>query len=159
MFGQVMGALNDTIHGGDGNDLIMAGGGGDWIYGGRGDDIMYGLGGNGVTYSSDADTFWWLRGDAGGNAVDVIRDFNAMNIKDTINIHDLLEGYFSGDDISEWVKITNNYTASQDGNRSGSLITIDVDGAGARTETQYIFLTNTTLDTVENLVQQGVLVV
>jgi hypothetical protein len=37
----------------------------------------------------------------------------------------LLRGIFSGDDISEWVKITNNYTAPQDGNRNGSLITID----------------------------------
>jgi hypothetical protein len=156
MFGELMGGGADVIHGGAGNDYIMAGNGNDTIYGGQGNDIIYGrsytfvmpLDDNPSTWNNE--TFVWLSGDAGTTgAVDIIRDFsNATYSRDHLNISELLQGY-SGSNLSSWVTSityeTLNEAGGWDAGRSGTKIVIDVDGAGAGTVTQTIFLTDVDL--------------
>jgi len=168
LFAQDQGAGNDQIHGGAGNDLIMGMVGNDLIVGGTGNDIMYGRGGGYERrVMEDADTFLWQRGDAGtqGAALDVIRDFGGDGIADHLDIQGLLEGYVAGNHLKDWVSVQTGVTApagarGSDVGATGTLITIDVDGAGAGTTMQQIFLTGVDLDTnVNNLVNTGVLIV
>ncbi|OZI65626.1 hypothetical protein [Bordetella genomosp. 1] len=168
LFAQAQGAGNDHIYGGAGNDLIMGMVGNDLIVGGTGNDIMYGRGASFAKPAmEDADTFLWQRGDAGkqGTALDVIRDFGGDGIADHLDIQGLLEGYVAGHDLKDWVSVQTGVTApagarGSDVGATGTLITIDVDGAGAGTTVQQIFLTGVDLDTnVNNLVNTGVLIV
>ncbi|WP_422909888.1 Ig-like domain-containing protein [Pseudomonas sp. MAC6] len=80
----------DLLIGGDGNDVIFGNAGNDTIVGGRGNDTLWG--------GSGADTFVWKAGDlnsAGGN--DVIKDFTMTGTsRDTIDLHDLLQGENDG---------------------------------------------------------------
>jgi uncharacterized repeat protein (TIGR02059 family) len=168
MFTQTMGAGNDNIYGGMGNDYIMGGNGNDAIYGGQGNDIMYGRGGGAVS-GRDADTLVWQRGDAGVGALDVVRDFSTG---DVLDISGLIQGYTEGtSNLSQWVTVQTGVTGaslvtkgivsgSWDANQTGTLLTIDVDGAGTGSVKQYIFLPGATLDTnVETLKDNGIVAV
>nr|CBA28119.1 hypothetical protein Csp_A05690 [Curvibacter putative symbiont of Hydra magnipapillata] len=167
LFTQTMGTGNDILYGGSGNDYIMGGNGDDVITGGQGNDIMYGRGG-GALSGTDNDTFVWQRGDAGptntSTALDIVRDFTAWNgsVGDKLNLTQLLEGYTSGGStLTDWVKSISTGVAgssltsqgvvagSWDASQTGTLITIDVDGIGAGSATQYIFLAGTTLSTTD----------
>jgi Ca2+-binding RTX toxin-like protein len=139
------------VVGWDGDDTIMAAGGYDTIIGGAGADTMTGGGGD--------DTFVWLAGDmAGTNAdhsdydnpeytgplFDVITDFNQNEIldgdglrtgeydSDTLDISDLLIEYEEGDDLNEWVKVTN------DG--FNTLVQVDIDGTANDVDFQDLVL-------------------
>jgi Ca2+-binding RTX toxin-like protein len=164
LFTQTMGTGDDVIYGGNGSDYVMAGNGNDTIYGGAGNDIMYGRGGNALS-GSDNDTFVWQRGDAGtAAALDIVRDFTAWNgtTGDRLNITQLLEGYTAGaSNLAQWVKSIQTgvtgaslvgsgvISGSWDASQTGTLITIDVDGAGGGTVTQRIFLASTTLSSTD----------
>ena len=175
MFTQDIGQGNDVINGGSGNDYIMAGGGNDTITGGRGSDIMYGRGGSGrfdgqnLSGINDNDVFVWKRGDATGGAVDVIRDFEIWDGAngDKLDLSQLLEGYNKdSSDVSQWIiDIRNNTTQADamgwDAGKTGTAITIDVDGNGPGTNSQIIFLTNTNgLSTdIHTLISNGTIIV
>jgi len=96
----------------------------------------------------DNDTFVWNAGDAVVNSVDVIKDFSAWNGTrgDKLDISKLLtNGYNSSSStLSQWVSITNNSTNDRPSGVSSpntnTKIVIDIDGAGAGTVTQTIWL-------------------
>ena len=110
------------------------------VVGGQGNDTMTGGAAN--------DTFTWFAGDAGATgAVDIVKSFTPWNAGagDKINISKLLSGYSGGNNLSEWVTSITNNVASPDrptGVSSGTnaKIVIDVDGTGAGTVTQTIWL-------------------
>lgn len=175
MFTQDIGQGNDVINGGAGNDYMMGGGGNDTITGGRGNDIMYGRGGNGwfngqfLSGINDNDVFVWKRGDAVGSAIDVIRDFKIWDGTngDRLDLSQLLEGYNKDtSDISQWVIGIRNTTTQAgtmgwDAGKTGTAITIDVDGNGPGTNSQTIFLTNTNglSADIHTLISNGTIIV
>lgn len=175
LFSQNIGQGNDTILGGASDDYIMAGGGNDTIIGGHGNDIMYGRGGSGwfngqnLTNVNDNDLFIWKRGDADGSAIDVIRDFQIWDGAqgDRLDISQLLEGFNkTTSDISQWViSIRNNTTQvgalGWDAGKTGTTITIDVDGNDPGTNGQTIFLTNVNgISTdINTLISNGTIIV
>jgi hypothetical protein len=167
MFTQRMGAGDDFIDGGAGNDVIMGGLGNDTIIGGTGNDVLYGRGGSARRPDDlDNDTFVWQRHDAGpSGAVDVIRDFGTTEgDQDRLQILNLLEGRTGSEtDLSAWIRILDRVqapagAAGSDVGAIGTLITIDIDGAGAGRVTQQIFLTGVSLPTtdVNALIAQGI---
>ncbi|RZI55822.1 MAG: type I secretion C-terminal target domain-containing protein, partial [Rubrivivax sp.] len=168
MFTQAMGRGDDLIDGGGGNDVIMGGNGNDRISGGTGNDVMYGRGGS-TASGTDNDVFIWGRHDAGPNgAVDVIRDFGrSANNNDQLDVHALLEGRNgAGDQLAQWIQVISDASAppglaGADATAKGTLVVIDIDGAGPQHVMQQIFLSGTSLPTtdVNALIQQGVLIV
>ena len=150
-------ARDEFILGTAGNDTIAGGGGNDVLYGRRGGD------------ATDSNLFVWNHGDAGPDgAVDRIGDFVQWNgtAGDRIDLTRLLEGYRSGvSDLSEWITsiatgATVRSAAGGDASQTGTLITIDIDGVGAGTATQQIFLTNVALSSTDlaTLQSSGVIV-
>ena len=157
--------LDDSLTGTTGSDLLIGGNGNDTIRGGQGNDVLYGLG-SGITQGLDNDIFVWGSGDAGLGASDVIRDFTAWNgtSGDKLDLTALLVGYQAGtSDISQWISVQNEVTlpgaTGWDVGKTGTLLTIDIDGAGAGTATQTIFLENVSLTTTNpnQLVSGGVI--
>ena len=157
--------LDDSLTGTTGSDLLIGGNGNDTIRGGQGNDVLYGLG-SGLTQGLDNDIFVWGSGDAGLGASDVIRDFTAWNgtSGDKLDLRALLVGYQAGtSDISQWISVQNEVTlpgaTGWDVGKTGTLLTIDIDGAGAGTATQTIFLENVSLTTTNpnQLVSGGVI--
>lgn len=149
-------ATSDLLIGGDGNDIIR---------GGQGNDVLYGHS-SGAAQGVDNDTFVWGAGDAGSGASDVIRDFTAWDgtSGDRLDISALLVGYQAGSsDISQWISVQNDVTlpgaTGWDAGKTGTLLTIDIDGAGAGTITQTIFLENASLTTTNpnQLISGGVI--
>jgi Ca2+-binding RTX toxin-like protein len=157
--------LDDSLTGTTGSDLLIGGNGNDTIRGGQGNDVLYGLG-SGIAQGLDNDIFVWGSGDAGLGAADVIRDFTAWNgtSGDKLDLKALLVGYQAGtSDISQWISVQNDVTlpgaTGWDVGKTGTLLTIDIDGAGAGTVTQTIFLENVSLTTTNpnQLVSGGVI--
>jgi hypothetical protein len=157
--------LDDSLTGTTGSDLLIGGYGNDTIRGGQGNDVLYGLG-SGITQGLDNDIFVWGSGDAGLGATDVIRDFTAWNgtSGDKLDLTALLVGYQAGtSDISQWISVQNGVTlpgaTGWDVGKTGTLLTIDIDGAGAGTVTQTIFLENVSLTTTNpnQLISGGVI--
>ncbi len=157
--------LDDSLTGTSGSDLIIGGDGNDIIQGGQGNDVLYGHG-SGVAQGLDNDIFVWGSGDAGPGASDVIRDFTAWNgtSGDKLDLRALLVGYQAGtSDISQWISVQNEVTlpgaTGWDAGKTGTLLTIDIDGAGAGTVTQTIFLENVSLTTTNpnQLISGGVI--
>jgi Ca2+-binding RTX toxin-like protein len=159
--------LDDSLTGTTGSDLLIGGNGNDTIRGGQGNDVLYGLG-SGIAQGLDNDIFVWGSGDAGlgAGAADVIRDFTAWNgtSGDKLDLKALLVGYQAGtSDISQWISVQNDVTLPDatgwDVGKTGTLLTIDIDGAGAGTVTQTIFLENVSLTTTNpnQLVSGGVI--
>jgi Ca2+-binding RTX toxin-like protein len=157
--------LDDVLTGTSEADLMIGGNGNDNIRGGQGNDVLYGHG-SGVAQGADNDTFVWGTGDAGLGAIDVIRDFTAWNgtSGDKLDLSALLSGYQAGtSDISQWISVQSGVTlpgaAGWDVGKTGALLTIDLDGAGAGTVTQTIFLQNASLTTTSpnQLVSSGVI--
>jgi hypothetical protein len=149
-------ATSDLLIGGDGNDIIR---------GGQGNDVLYGHS-SGAAQGVDNDTFVWGAGDAGSGASDVIRDFTAWNgtSGDRLDLSALLVGYQAGSsDISQWISVQNDVAlpgaTGWDAGKTGTLLTIDIDGAGAGTITQTIFLENASLTTTNpnQLISGGVI--
>uniref|UniRef100_UPI00286F947A hypothetical protein n=1 Tax=Limnohabitans sp. TaxID=1907725 RepID=UPI00286F947A len=125
-----------------------------------------GAGGTNTSSFSNKDTFYWLRGDAGSTgAVDVVWDFNATvgaNTGMKLNLSDLLQNHVKGatDNLSAWIANFTTYspaagTLAGSGAPANTIVTsasitsmtkivIDVDGAGAGTATQTIWLRNFT---------------
>lgn len=157
--------LDDSLTGTSGSDLMIGGDGNDTIQGGQGNDVLYGHG-SGLAQGLDNDVFVWGAGDAGTGAVDVIRDFSAWNgtSGDKLDLEDLLVGYEAGtSDITQWIAVQNDATlpgaTGWDAGKTGTLLTIDIDGAGAGTVTQTIFLENASLTTttLNQLISGGVI--
>jgi len=94
---------SDLLFGGAGNDILFGQGGNDTLRGGSGNDIL--VGGKG------ADTFLWKAGDIGS---DVIKDFS-LEEKDKIDLGDLLQDYKGGDNLTNFLQVT------QDGHGNSTL--------------------------------------
>jgi Ca2+-binding RTX toxin-like protein len=161
----VLAGLDDILTGTSGSDLMIGGDGNDTIRGGQGNDVLYGHG-SGLAQGLDNDVFVWGVGDAGTGAVDVIRDFSAWNgtSGDKLNLSALLVGYEAGtSDITQWIAVQNDATlpgvTGWDAGKTGTLLTIDIDGAGAGTVTQTIFLENVSLatTTLNQIITGGVI--
>jgi len=157
--------LDDSLTGTNTANLLIGGDGNDTIRGGQGNDVLYGHG-SGLTQGLDNDIFVWGSGDAGLGASDVIRDFTAWNgtSGDKLDLRALLVGYQAGtSDISRWISVQNDVTlpgaTGWDVGKTGTLLTIDIDGAGAGTATQTIFLENVSLTTTDpdQLISGGVI--
>lgn len=157
--------LDDILTGTNTADLLIGGDGNDIIRGGQGDDVLYGHG-SGRAQGLDNDIFVWEAGDAGLGARDVIRDFTAWNgtSGDKLDLSGLLTGYQAGtSDISQWISVQNDVILPDakgwDVGKTGALLTIDIDGAGAGTVTQTIFLENASLTTTNpnQLISGGVI--
>jgi VCBS repeat-containing protein len=130
---------NDYIYGGSGNDTIFGQNGVDRIYGGAGNDTL--IGGN------DNDTFVFLKSDGGG--VDTIKSFDLTGQKDSLDIHDLLDGFNSStshiEDFVHLVTSNGNTTIQVDSNGS----------VGGYSWTDLVVLegVNTTLDVLKSQIQ------
>jgi len=157
--------LDDILTGTNAANLLIGGDGNDTIRGGEGNDVLYGHG-SGLPQGLDNDIFVWGSGDAGTGASDVIRDFTAWNgtSGDKLDLSALLVGYQAGtSDISQWISVQSGVTlpgaTGWDVGKTGTLLTIDIDGAGAGTVTQTIFLENASLTTtnVNQLISGGVI--
>lgn len=157
--------LDDRLTGTDTANLLIGGDGNDILRGGQGNDVLYGHG-SGRAQGLDNDIFVWGSGDAGLGARDVIRDFTAWNgtSGDKLDLSALLLGYQAGtSDLSQWISVQNNTTlpgvTGWDVGKTGTLLTIDIDGPGAGTVVQTIFLENASL-TITNpnqLISGGVI--
>jgi hypothetical protein len=161
----VLAGLDDILTGTSGSDLIIGGDGNDTVRGGQGNDVLYGHG-SGLAQGLDNDVFVWGAGDTGTGSSDVIRDFSAWNgaSGDKLDLSALLVGYQAGtSDITQWISVQNNQTlpgaTGWDAGKTGTLLTIDIDGAGAGTVTQAIFLENVSLTTTNpnQLISGGVI--
>jgi len=132
----------NELSGGDGADTIQAGDGNDLIWGQGGSDILYGQGG--------ADDFIFEAISA-FDGVDTIKDFSTAQ-GDQIDISDLLAAYDPvQDSINDFVNVTN---AGGD-----SVISVDKDGSGQTYGMQNIAIVeNNTLD-LNDLINQGNLIV
>jgi hypothetical protein len=158
--------LDDRLAGTDAANLLIGGDGNDIIRGGQGNDVLYGHG-SGRAQGLDNDIFVWGSGDAGLGARDVIRDFSAWNgtSGDRLDLSALLSGYQAGtSDVSQWIAVQNSVTlpgaTGWDAGKTGALLTIDIDGPGAGTVTQAIFLENASLATTNpnQLISGGVII-
>ena len=114
----------------------------------------------------DNDVFRWVNGDAGATgAVDIVKDFVAWNgtVGDKLDITNLLAGGYntSTSVLSQWVtSITTGQTLPGSSTANSTRIVIDVDGLGAGTVTQTIWLEGVTLSTTDAAVlkNSGVLI-
>lgn len=160
---------NDDIQGGPGHDIMYGRGGGAFVT--RDDDVFYwrrGDAAGGATATGVTSATLDIIRDFGGTAATLAADTSATLGVDRLDISQLLEGYVAGvSDLANWVTITNGYTlpstedAANPGLKealdalgrtnstagTGALIRIDVDGPGAGTVYQYIFLTGVTFNT------------
>ncbi|MEY3699063.1 MAG: hypothetical protein RL631_1716, partial [Pseudomonadota bacterium] len=135
-------------------DYIMGGAGNDTITGGLGNDVLWGLDTFTTGAASDNDSFVWALGDAGATgAVDIVKDFVAWNgtAGDKLNITSLLAGGYntSTSVLSQWVTVTTGQTVPGSATANSTKIVIDVDGLGAGTVTQTIWLEGVTLSTTD----------
>ena len=106
--------------------------------------VVGGLGNDTMTGGAANDTFTWFAGDAGSTgAVDVVKSFSTWNgtAGDKLNILKLLSGYTSGTStLSQWVTSVTTAQTSPAGVAGSTKVVIDVDGTGAGTVTQTIWL-------------------
>jgi len=130
----VLGAwTNDILSADDSTNFIA--GKNVLVVGGQGNDTMTGGAAN--------DTFAWFAGDAGATAaVDVVKTFGSNSSSDKLDISKLLtNGYNSATStLSQWVTSVTTAQTSPGGVTGSTKIVIDVDGSGAGTVTQTIWL-------------------
>ncbi|QJD70572.1 retention module-containing protein [Marinobacterium sp. LSUCC0821] len=97
------GGTGDDVMAGDaGIDNIVGNAGDDIIFGGAGSDVMYGDSSSSLDGTVGVDTFVWESGDEGtleSPAIDVIKDFDASNGGDILNLSDLLVGEHDGSGV------------------------------------------------------------
>ncbi|MFI8384433.1 cadherin-like domain-containing protein, partial [Pseudomonas sp. NPDC079069] len=130
---------DDTLNGGTGSDFLNGEAGNDILNGGDGDDILRGgLGNDTLTGGTGKDIYLWERGDLNtGNGRDVIKDFTLTGAeRDTIDLHDLLQGENDGN-ILNYLRVdtsTSTLLISSTGvlNASGSNadVTIKLENGG-----------------------------
>jgi Ca2+-binding RTX toxin-like protein len=117
---------DDALGGGTGSDTLSGGLGNDILTGGPGDDILTGGGGS--------DTFKFMSGDQVGTTTgDKITDFTAGAGGDVLDLADLLTG-----EHATTASLNNYLSFAKVG--SDTVLTIDLDGAGAGTVHQVITL-------------------
>ncbi len=94
------GAGANSLTGGAGEDILLGYAGIDTLTGGDGDDILIGgPGADVMTGGAGSDTFKYVAGDLDGST-DHILDFNISAGGDKIDLHEVLQGYTSGNDNS-----------------------------------------------------------
>jgi Ca2+-binding RTX toxin-like protein len=126
--------------------------------------VVGGMGNDTMTGGAANDTFTWFSGDAGtAGAVDVVKSFSTWNgtAGDKLNILKLLSGYTSGaSTLSQWVTSVTTAQTSPAGVAGSTKIVIDVDGTGAGTVTQTIWLEGVNLPAIDPAVLKasGVLI-
>ena len=126
--------------------------------------VVGGLGNDTMTGGAANDTFTWFSGDAGtAGAVDVVKSFVpiASGVGDKLDILKLLSGYTSGTStLSQWVTSVTTAQTSPAGVTGSTKIVIDVDGSGAGTVTQTIWLEGVNLPAIDPAVLKasGVLI-
>ncbi|AQS38240.1 VCBS repeat-containing protein [Shewanella psychrophila] len=149
---------NDILTGGDGNNILFGQGGDDQLLGGNGNDLMYGgddndelVGGSGddqMHGGEGNDTFIWNTDSINGES-DTVLDFDA--VEDVLDLSDLLSG--ETDNALDLVDYL-----SFDVSGGDTIITIDLDGNGAGTDTITILLQGTSLAGVgDQAIIQGLL--
>ena len=98
------GAGADTIDGNDGADVVAGEGGDDVVKGGDGDDLIVGgAGSDTLTGNEGDDRFAYRAQDVAAGEEDTFLDFNFDD--DVIDLAELLEGFSSGDDIADFVRL------------------------------------------------------
>jgi Ca2+-binding RTX toxin-like protein len=124
-------SAGNTLLGGDGNDTLRGAGGNDVLNGGAG-----------------SDTFWRA---ASSDGRDTIQDFARGPSGDKLDVSDVLSGYDSSDNVSDFVQLT-----VSGGN---TIVRIDANGAvGGHSYTDAFVLTGVTGLTVNQMVADGNLV-
>ncbi|WP_160194698.1 VCBS domain-containing protein [Devosia riboflavina] len=108
----------DTLDGEDGHDILVGGTGNDTLFGGNGDDIL--IGGPGQdTISTGFGFDTVVLTDIGLANRDTVTDFSLAN--DKIDLTALLDANFSnGDNISDFVDVTNTGVVRVDQSGSGN---------------------------------------
>jgi len=131
--------------GNDLNNLMTGNGAGNTLSGGAGADTLRGGGGNdALNGGTGSDTFWRATGSDGR---DTIQDFTRGASGDKLDISDVLSGYDSSDNASDFVQL------SVSGN---TIVRIDANGAtGGHAYTDAFVLTGVTGLTVDQLVADG----
>ena len=127
--------------------------------------VVGGMGNDTMTGGAANDTFTWFSGDAGtAGAVDVVKSFSTWNgtAGDKLDISKLLtNGYNSATSIlSQWVTSVTTAQTSPAGVTGSTKVVIDVDGTGAGTVTQTIWLEGVNLPAIDPAVlkSSGVLI-
>jgi hypothetical protein len=128
---------NDQLSGSYGNDSLMGTAGNDTLKGGVGNDTLQGGAGNDILIGGDgADVFKWSLGETGS---DVIKDFNLTPVTaggDALDLKDLLTGESANaDSLAAYL----HFSAV---GATGTLITVDTNGAAAGGAGQTITLEN-----------------
>ncbi len=145
----------EAVVGSNFNDILLGGSSNDFLRGGNGDDMLYAGAGRDQLYGDDgADVFIFNSlSQIGNTSPDIIRDFDDSE-GDRLDIADILEGYGSGDDLSEFVQLISTGT-----NRTS--LRIDENGMddGVSSFTVYGDVTGTFLTlNVDALEQSGTLI-
>lgn len=128
---------DDILNGGDGNDTLYGEGGDDILIGGNGDDDLYG------GFGSDIILY-----DLMVTGVDTIYGFETGVGGDAINITDILEGYDSGDDILDFVQLTDNgngdtvLSVNADGDSGGEFAALAIIDGGVGNDTLSTLIDN-----------------
>ncbi|MCX7270108.1 MAG: type I secretion C-terminal target domain-containing protein, partial [Burkholderiales bacterium] len=110
---------------------------------GKSVQVVGGMGNDTMTGGLANDTFAWFLGDAGTTtgAVDIVKSFGSNSSTDKLDISKLLIGYTGGTNLSQWVTVFSNASGAPSGvSATNTKIVIDVDGSGASSVTQTIWL-------------------
>jgi Ca2+-binding RTX toxin-like protein len=139
-----IGGIGNTL-----NNLIVGNGAANNLQGGSGSDTLRGAGGNDVLNGgTGSDTFWRATAIDGR---DTIQDFAKGSGGDRLDIGDVLSGYDSGDNASQFVQLVVS--------GSNTIVRIDANGAvGGASFADAFVLTNVTGLTVNQMIADGNLV-
>jgi Ca2+-binding RTX toxin-like protein len=135
--------------GNTGNNLLTGNAAANSLSGSSGNDTLRGAGGNDVLNGgTGSDTFWRATASDGR---DTIQDFTKGSGGDRLDIGDVLSGYDSGDNASEFVQLVVS--------GSSTIVRIDANGAvGGASFTDAFVLTNVTGLSVNQMIADGNLV-
>jgi Ca2+-binding RTX toxin-like protein len=135
--------------GNTGNNLLTGNAAANSLSGSSGNDTLRGAGGNDVLNGgTGSDTFWRATASDGR---DTIQDFTKGSGGDRLDIGDVLSGYDSGDNASEFVQLVVS--------GSSTIVRIDANGAvGGASFADAFVLTNVTGLSVNQMIADGNLV-
>ena len=132
---------NDVLDGGAGDDILYGEGGDDILIGGAGDDTLNG--------GTGADTFVFDTFDG----VDTVEDLNFAE-GDKLNLSDIIDGYDENvDDLADFIHLV------VDQGNMNTILQVNGDGQGNDFETVAVFEGVAVTDGLEQLVQDGSLIV